>query len=179
MLPKIDGITFDTSREDRLKIILPVKRKWLLFLLYTVMLIACIALFVGGIRFTMQIAFSGERYAWGFTFLAILFMFALYRLSKFVWKQWQFFAANREIMFIDKKLLIIRRPLSVLGVTDAYDWSQVRPFTYSQKYNTPMFDYGQRNIFFGQDLTREQADKLIWALNDHYFPEYDDYDDNE
>lgn len=179
MLPEIDGITFDSSREDRLKIILPVKRKWHLFLLYTIMLIACIILFVGGIGFTIQNGFTGERYAWAFIFLAILFMFALYRLSKSVWKQWQFYASSREILFIDEKMLIIRRPLSILGITDAYDWAQVRPFTYSQKYSTPMFDYGQRNIFFGQDLTHEQADKLIWALNDYYFPEYDDYDDNE
>ena len=176
MLPKIEGITFDTSRDDRLKIILPVKRKWFLFLAYSLMLLACIVLFVGGIIYTIQIGFSGERYALGFVFLAFLFMFALYRLSKFVWKQWQYFAASREIMFIDDKMLIIRRPLSIFGITDAYDWNQVRPFSYSEKYNTPMFEYGQRNIFFGQDLTHKQADQLIWGLNDHYFPEYDDYD---
>ncbi len=176
MLPAIDGITFDTSQPDRLKVILPVKRNWFLFLAYSLMLLASMVLFFGGIVYAVQIAFSGARYAFAFVFLIVLFLFAVYRLWKFVWRQWQFYVSNREILFIDAQMLIIRRPVSILGITDAYDWQHVRPFSYSKEYSTPMFEYGQRNIFFGQSLSREQADKLIWGLNDRYFPEYDDYD---
>lgn len=177
MLPVIDGITFDTSRVDRLKVVLPIKRNWFLFLAYSLMLLTCIVLFFGGIIYAVRIAFSGARYAAGFVFLLILFLFAVYRLWKFVWRQWQFYAASREILFIDAQMLIVRRPVSILGITDAYDWQHVRPFSYNEKYNTPMFEYGQRKIFFGQSLSHEQADKLIWGLNDRYFPEYDDYND--
>ncbi len=173
MLSEIDGITWDTSREDRLKVILPIKRNWFLFLAYSLMMIACIVLFVGGLIYTIQIAFSGERYANAFVFLAVIFFFFLYYLWKFVWRQWQYFAASREILFIDEKMLIIRRPFSLFGITDAYDWQQVRPFTYNQQYNTPMFEYGQRSVFLGQDLSRAQADQLISGLNDRYFAEYD------
>lgn len=176
MLPAIDGVTFDTRQPERLKVTLPVKRNWFLFLAYSLMLLTCIVLLVGSILFAIQIGTSGESYAFAFIFLILLFLFALYRLLKFVWRQWQFYAADREILFIDQQMMIIRRPVSILGVTDAYDWQHVRPFSYNEKFNTPMFEYGQRNIFFGQSLSREQADKLIWGLNDRYFPEYDDYD---
>ena len=177
MLPVIDGITFDTSRSARLKVVLPVKRNGFLFLAYSLMFLACIVLFFGGIAYAIQMGFSGERYAGGFVFLLILALFAVYRLWKFVWRQWQYFASNREILFIDAQMLIIRRPVSVMGITDAYDWQYVRPFSYNEKYNTLAFEYGKRTIFFGQSLSREQAEKLIWGLNDRYFPEYDDYED--
>ena len=103
MLPAIDGITFDTSQPERLKVILPVKRNWFLFLSYSLMLLASAILFFGGIVYAVQIAFSGARYAFGFVFLILLFLFVMYRLWKFVWRQWQFYASSREILFIDNK----------------------------------------------------------------------------
>lgn len=171
--PEIDGLTFDES-DGRLKITIPQKRHWMLFGLYSVMLITWIGLFIAAIIYTIRIVFSGERYAFGFTFLLVLFLFLLYRLGKIVWKQWQYYAANREILFIDDALLIVRRPVSLAGLTDAYDMQHISHFYYSGRYDTPAFEYGQRKIFFAQDVDEARGRQLVMALNGRYFPHYDE-----
>ena len=169
----IDGITF-SENNGRLQITIPQKRHWILFGLYSVMLIVWIGLFIGAVIYTWRIAFSGERYAGGFTFLLLIFLFLLYRLGKIVWKQWQYYAASREILFIDDALLIIRRPVSLAGLTDAYDMKHISHFYYSGRYDTPAFEYGQRKIFFAQDLGETRGRQLVGVLNGRYFLHFDE-----
>ena len=176
MLPSIENIQFEENNE-RLKIVLPVKKQWVYLVLYSIMLVIWIGMFIYGLIYTWQIAFSGERFAFVFTVMLIGLLYILYRLGKVVWRQWQYYAANREIMFIHQDMLIVRRPVSILGLTDAYDRAHVTPFYFSEKYHTPAFDYGHQHVYFGHDLPANPANRLIGYLNARYYPHRDEDDD--
>jgi signal transduction histidine kinase len=174
MLPKIEGIIIEESN-DRLKVVLPIKRNRLLFGLFSIMLVIWAAMFIIALVFTIRdVAFSGERFAFVFTIMLLVFMVILYYLGRLVWKQWQYVAANREILFVDEETLIVRRPVSILGLTDAYDMKYVSPFYYSEKNSCPAFNYGHRHVYFGRDLLDGQINELLTMLNGRYFPDYDD-----
>ena len=174
MLPKIRHVSLDES-DDRLKVVLPVQRKWIWLLLFSLLLILWMVGLVWGIIFTIRdIAFSGERYAFVFTVMLLIWLYLWYRLGKILWKQWQYYVASREILFIDKERLIIRRPVSLLGITDAYDFDYVSPFFHSEEHSCPGFDYGKQRIYFGQGLTEEASQQLVNYLNGRYFSYYDD-----
>ena len=177
-LPVITDITFDEN-PDRLKIMWPVNRNWFIVALYTVMVILWIVLLIGGIIFTVRMAFSGERFAFAFTVMALVFLYVLYRCGGTLWNQWQYFATDREILFINRKQLIVRRPVSLLGVTDAYDMAHVSPFYFSDKHTCPAFDYGFQHVYFGRDLSESSAQQLVQVLNGRFFPDLDDDDDDE
>ena len=74
-----------------------------------------------------------------------------------------------EILFIDKERLIIRRPVSILGITDAYDWSYLSPFFHSPEHECPGFDYGNQRVYFGQGLGKQSSQQLVQSLNERYF----------
>ncbi len=176
MIPSIENIQFEESKE-RLKIVLPTKRQWVYFLLYSLMLLTWVGMLVFGIVFTIQMAFSGERFAFVFTVMLLMLLYPLYRLGKMVWEQWQYYAANREILFIYKEMLILRRPVSIFGLTTAYDQAHVTPFYYSEKHHCPAFDYGHQHVYFGHNLPENPAERLIGYLNARYHPHYDENDD--
>ena len=176
MLPSIETIQFEENKE-RLKVILPVKKHWVYLVLYTVMLLTWVGMFVFGLIFTGRMAFSGERFAFVFTVMLVVLLYALVRLGRIVWGQWQYYAANREILFIHKEMLIVRRPVSIFGITTAFDRAHVTPFYYSDKHHCPAFDYGHQHVYFGQDLPPDPAGRLIGYLNARYQPHYDEDDD--
>ncbi len=174
MLPEIQDVTFEET-DERLKVVLPVHRKWIWFILFNVLLLFWIAGLIWGLIFTIQdVALSGARYAFVFTIMLIVWLYLWYRLGKILWRLWQYYAAGREIVFINKERLIIRRPVSIIGTTDAYDFEQVSPFFYSSKHKCPGFDYGSQRVYFGQDLVAEPAQLLVQALNNRYFSYADD-----
>jgi hypothetical protein len=174
MLPEIYQVELE-EMDDRLKAVLPIRRNWAWLLLFTVLLILWITGLIWGIIFTVRdIAFSGERYAFVFTIMLLIWLYLWYRLGKIVWRQWQYYVANREILFIDKEMLIIRRPVSLLGLTDAYDFNYVSPFFCSEEHQCPGFDYGSQRVYFGQDLTEQSSQQLVDFLNDRYFNTFDD-----
>ncbi len=176
MLPEIDQVQFEET-PDRLKVTLPVRRYWAWFLLFTLLLILWIGGLIWGIIFTIKdIAFSGERYAFAFTIMLLVWLYIWYRLGKIVWKQWQYYAAAREILFIEKDQLIIRRPVSIIGITDAYDFAYVSPFFHSEKHGCPGFDYGKQRIYFAQALDEGSSQELVQVLNKRYFNAGDDDD---
>lgn len=176
MLPEIDQVSLSLI-DEQLKAVLPIRRNWAWLLLYSVLLILWAAGLIWGIIFTVRdIAFSGERYAIVFTIMLLIWLYLWYRLGKIVWKQWQYYVASREILFIDKKLLIIRRPVSLLGITDAYDFDYISPFFHSAEHGCPGFDYGKQRIYFGQGLSEEASQQLVDFLNGRYFSFYDDSD---
>ena len=98
---------------------------------------------------------------------------------RFIWRWWQYHLARREILFINKDMLIVRRPVSILGLTDAYDMGYVTPLFYHDKHSAVGFEYGSRTILFAANLPRREADWLIVRLNDRYFPGWNEEDEDE
>ncbi len=176
MFPKIEGIEFEEN-DERLKIILPVKRSWILFGIYSVVMLVCLGLMVSGLMFTARMAFSGERFAIVFTIMLLLLLLILFYFMRFVWRQWQFYAAPREILFINKELLIVRRPVSILGITDAYDMQYVQPLRYDPKYRGVSFQYGSQPRLFALGLAEAQVAEMVAYVNGRFFPTYDDEDE--
>jgi len=176
MLPDIPDVQFEET-PDRLKASLPVHRKWVWRALFSLLLLIWVAGFIAGIIFTIRdIAFSGERYAIVFTIMLLVWLYIWYRLGKIVWRQWQYYAASREILFIEKERLIVRRPVSILGITDAYDLGYVSPFFHSKEHGCPGFDYGNQRVYWGQGLNEESSQQLVQALNERFFNYADDDD---
>ncbi|MEM7333252.1 MAG: hypothetical protein AAF490_14275 [Chloroflexota bacterium] len=177
MYPTIPDISFEENNE-RLKVTLPVSRNWILLITYTVLLITGIVLTIGGIVFGFRVAFSGERFAFWFTTFIIFFLLIMYPLVKYIFQQWQYHVTNREIVFVNAEEMIIRRPVSILGITTTYDRSYVQPIVYSEKYKALAFYYGSQPILFANGLPSSQTSPLADYLNERYFPDYDDDDDD-
>jgi len=174
MLPGLDRIEFEETPEW-LKIVLPVRRNWILFVLFTILLVVWMVMLVMGIVFMVRdVAMSGESFAFVFTVMLLALLFILFRFGRVLWGQWQYYTANREILFVNKDQLIVRRPVSILGITDAYDMNHVSPFYYNEKHQCPTFNYAFQHVYFGRDLERDEAQKLITFLNERYFPNHDD-----
>ena len=176
MLPIIRDVHFEQTPE-RLKVVLPTQRRPLWLLLFSILLVVWLIGLIWGIVFILRdVAFSGERYAIVFTIMLLIWLYIWYRLGRIIWHQWQYYAARREIIFIEPDRLIIRRPVSVLGLTDAYDMSYVSPFYYSEEQKAGGFDYGSRRTYFGQGLDEPSARLLVKTLNELYF-DYAEEDD--
>lgn len=165
----IRNVHFEET-SDRLKVVLPVRRQPLWLLFFSLLMIIWLAGLVWGIIFTVRdVALSGERFAIVFTIMMLIWLYIWYRLGRILWQQWQYFAADREILFFEKDRLMIRRPVSVLGTTDAYDMAYVSPFFYDEKENAPGFAYGNRRTYFGRGLDETSARIFVQAINDRYF----------
>ena len=167
--PILTDVHFEQTPE-RLKIVLPVKRNWPMTILYSVMVAIWLGMMIYGIIYTIRIAFSGESYAIVFTIMLVVFLYLLYRFGRYLLRQWAYFVANREIVFINKERLILRRPISIFGNTDAFDMAHVTPFYMSEKPAGPAFDYGYRHYYYGAGLSPQSASALIDYLNRQYFP---------
>lgn len=176
----ISNVHFEQTAE-RLKIVLPLKRNWFLVVLYTVLMLAWLVMLAGGILFMIrEAALSGQRYAFVFTTMIIVLLLVLYRLGRrAVWLPWQSLLATREILFINKEELIVRRPVSLLGTTDFYDMAHVGPFFYLEEQRAIAFPYGQFRTEFGHSLARPEAERLIVTLNERYFPNRDEEDEDD
>jgi hypothetical protein len=178
-------ITFEETPE-RLKVTIPVRRKlsnWVFLALYTVMLAVWVGGFFYGISaYTRNVRASsaGGSFIFVLTLLVILMLLVwLWFGRRFIWRWWQYHMANREILFINKDMLIVRRPVSILGLTDAYDMKHLSPLYWSDKYNCLAFDYGARGVLFGTTLPQRDAQWLLLRLNDRYFPGWRDEDDED
>lgn len=175
--PELDRIQFEPSAE-RLKVTLPTQRNWPYIVLYTLLLLV----WLGSLLWAVVFLLTGPRgslsgVAFFIYALVVLLLFYLwFRLGGQILRWWQYFLANREILFIDKEMLIVRRPLSIFGVTDAYDMAHVAPFFYSEQHHSPAFRYGNKAILFGKGLTQTERGVLLARLNEHFFPGYDDED---
>lgn len=176
MIPSIEHIQFEENNE-RLKVVLPVKKHWAFLVLYSAMLLTWVGMSIYGLFFTGKMAFSGERFAFAFTVMLLVLLYLLFLLGRMVWTQWQYYAANREILFVHKEMLIVRRPVSIFGITTAYDRTHLTPFYFSEKHSCPAFDYGHQHVYFGRDLPVDPAARLIGYLNARYYPHYDEDDD--
>jgi hypothetical protein len=168
-LPLIKDVHFEQN-PDRLKVVMPVKRQQGYLVIYNVLLLLWLAMMIAGLIFTLRIVFSGERYALVFTLMLLVFLVILYRFGRFLRWHWGYHTANREILFINKQQLILRRPVSILGPTDAYDMEHVNPFYNDEQTANPAFRYGSHEVLFGQALSDSAARQLVQTLNRLYFP---------
>lgn len=173
--PELDRIQFEETPE-RVKITLPVRRQWPYIAVYSILLLVWLgALFTGVTR-----VFSARRGDMGtlalvvWIILLLLLAYLWYRLGAYIWRWWTYSVADREIIFIDDATLILRRPVSIFGVTDAYDRRYIAPFFFSEKHDTAAFRYGNKGVLFGQGMTPAEREALLEALNGRYYPDYDD-----
>lgn len=167
-LPIISQVHFEQSPE-RLKIVLPIRRSWPYLILYTVLVIIWLVLLMGGLVFTIRIAFSGERYAFVFVIMALIFLYILFRFGRFLLRQWGHYLANREILFINLEELILRRPVSIWGNTDVYDMVHIGAIYESERPQSLAFKYGYRSIQFAEALAPDARQALRLFLNERYF----------
>ena len=169
--PQIEGVTFEENPE-RLKIVLPVHRNWLLVALFTACLIAWIITLFIVLQFLIRDVLSaGGRFAFLMTVMLIVWGIIYYYLGRMLWQQWQYATASREIIFIYKDdQVIVRRPLSLLGITTAYDFEHVSPFYYDDTRRSLAFKYGQRLAHFGHALNAAEAQQVIEYVNYRFFP---------
>ena len=161
-------IAFDENRE-RIKIVLPVKRNWWLFILFSACLAAWLAMLVAVI-----VSMIREQYGFVLTVMLLVWLVVWLWFGRVLWRRWQYHAAAREILFLTPKQLIIRRPVSLLGSTDVYDLTHVSPFYYSTKHRCPAFDYGYQHVYYGETIDPRLAEKLVEQLNDRLFPDRGD-----
>lgn len=162
-------IIFEENPE-RLKVTIPVKVNWLLFSLHTLAL----AIWLAMVGLIVIYLFRGLSNSFVLTVLILLWTLLWLWFGRFLWNRWQYYAANREILFIDEEQLIVRRPMSILGITNAYDFKHVSPFYYSDKHNCVAFDYAYAHVYFGHSLDETAAKSFIAAINGRYFPEDED-----
>jgi hypothetical protein len=162
---------FEESAE-RLKLVIPIRVNWLLFALFSFAL-AVWAIMIGIVLLYLIRGLSSSIVL---TVLLILWLGVWLWFGRFLWARWQYHAANREILFIDTEQVIVRRPVSILGLTTSYHFGHVTPFYFSEPHNCPAFDYAFYHVYFGRGLPTAAARRLIEELNARYFPDEEDED---
>jgi hypothetical protein len=161
-----DTIIFEEN-EERLKIIISLRRNWLLLGTYSAALVIWLIM-LGTI---LVFLISGSSNSIVLTVLLLIWMLIWLWLGRFLSNRWQYYLARREILFIDQEQLMIRRPVSIFGLTTSYDFSHISPFYISEKHKCPAFDYAYAHVYFGQTLEYPEAEKFVDELNLRYFPE--------
>lgn len=176
--PEIEQVQFDMV-DERLKVVMPLQRKRLFLGVYSVLLLTWIVVTVWMVSLLLGAETSGltTQFIVVWIILLLIWTYIWYRLGGMVWRWWQYYAATREVLFIDGEILIVRRPLSLLGVTDAFDMEHVSPFYYSAKHEAVAFDYGSRGGLFGSGISVTAAQDLIDYLNARFYPHAGDLED--
>lgn len=176
--PEIEQVQFDAV-DERLKVIMPLQRNRLFLGVYSVLLLTWVGVTVWMVTLLLGADTSGlaTQFIVVWVILLLIWAYIWYRLGGMVWRWWQYYAAMREVLFINGEVLIVRRPLSLLGVTDAYDMEHVSPFYYSTKHGAVAFDYGSRGGLFGSGISVNAAQELIDYLNARFYPHAEGLDD--
>ncbi len=158
--------------EEWQKFVMPAKRNWGLFLFYSIAMIVwlgmLIYIFFGLFRpFEIDRPFI-FRLVWRLLLAGWLIVWYLFA-RRFLWRFWQYYAASREVLLLNKEEFIIRRPLSLLGITDVYDMQHINSVRYDAEKMAIAFQYGVRPIHFGEALTAQEGNALVAAINHRYF----------
>lgn len=167
----IEGVTVGES-DGQFKVIMPAHRNRLFLAIYSVLMLVWIGVSIAMIVTLFGVSVAGMRTLFVIIWILILVVWAYvwYRLGRNVWRYFRYFAATREILFIDEEILIVQRPFAIMGVTDGYDMEHVGPFFYHKKYEGIAFEYGTRAGVFGQGLEKDPARQLARLLNHQFFP---------
>jgi hypothetical protein len=159
------------------KVIMPAEKSTFLFIFYS---IAMILWAISTIWIIYQIfqplgidrPFMTKaiyRLIW-FGLLVTWYWFA----KNFLWGFWQYYAANREILFINEEEFIIRRPVSLLGVTNVYDMKHIEAIYHDEEKDSPTLQYGVQPVHFGQALSTKEGIELISMLTHRHFSHLED-----
>jgi hypothetical protein len=175
--PEIVGVTFEENSE-RLKIMWPLRRNWFLYILFSASLLVWVGMLIAILNFVIgDVIIPRERYAFVLTVMMLVWLVIYYYLGRMLWQRWQYVAATREIVFIYKDdQVVVRRPLSLWGITTAYDYEHVSPFSYDPQRQSMAFKYGVRFAHFGHSLSQDEAAQLIEYVNFRFFPEEEEED---
>jgi hypothetical protein len=171
MLSHMDVVRFE-QKPEWLKVTLPDQRNRLLFAFLTV----CLVVWLGALVWIISFLWTERGLDVVLVILLLIWLVIWLWWGRKLWNMWQYHAATREILFINEKQLIVRRPVSILGPTDSYDMEYVSPFYFSEKHGCPAFDYAYQHVYFGQRLATDEARKLVATLNSHFFQDADDDD---
>ena len=166
-LPLISQVHFEQTPE-KLKIVLPARRQWAYLTLYSVLALMWLVMMIGGSIYLVRTLFSGQSYRFVFAIILIVLLMILFRFGRFLGRQWAQYLSDREVLFINQEELIVRRPVSIWGNTDAYDIEHVSPIYLTGSPETLAFDYGYRHIYFGGGITAEARRALQQFLNRTY-----------
>ena len=175
------------ENEERLKIEYPIKKNTLARIIYTVLAIV----WFGGFVLFLYSLFNPPTprginelpRSLGITWVigVVLWLYVWWRyIGRMIMRWWQFYLANREILFISDKTLIVRRPVSIFGLTDAFDRQYTSPFRMNEEHDMLDFQYGNvQRILFGQTLELFEREALLRFLNNRFFPHMEDDEDDE
>ncbi len=152
--------------ENETKVTLPVQRKWWLVGLFSLALVIWL---VGLIVIALSMFTEGRTAV--LNCMVIIWLVLWGFVGNALWKQWQRYVSSREILFLGDDRLILRRPVSIFGSTDAYDHKQMTSFIYDKDRRAITFAYGSHLIPFGHTLPATNAQQLVQQLNALYFPE--------
>lgn len=161
-----DEIIFEESGQ-RLKVILPLGLNRPVFVLHTLALFVWLGMLIAVLVYLLR----GLSSSFVLTAILLLWILVWLWFGRFLWTRWQYNAATREVLFVDAEQFIIRRPVSILGLTWAYDMAHVSRLYYSEQHHCPAFDYAYQHVYFGQALPKERAKSLVEDLNGRYFPD--------
>jgi hypothetical protein len=159
-------VTFEEGLE-RLKVIIPLRTNWPLLLLFSLAMLIWLAMLLIVLVYLVR----GMSTNFVLTILLILWMIVWFLFGRFLFARWQYFAASREILYVDEEQLILRRPVSILGLTTSYDINHITPFYFSDKHHCAAFDYAYLHVYFGRSINEEACLELINDLNQRYFPD--------
>jgi hypothetical protein len=165
-------VTFEPT-PGRLKVVLPKTVNWLTAGLFSLLLVIWLAMVIVVAVFLL----GGQLQDFIRLVLIIIWLVIWLWFGRTLWARWQSVIANREILIIDGDQLILRRPVSLLGTTRAYDLSHVSPFYFSERHGCPTFDYAYLHVYFGRSLDEEEARYVVDELNRRYFPHAVDADE--
>jgi len=178
-----DGRIAIEEKPEWQKIVYPAERNWLALVVYSILLLIwlgmagfmLVSLFgpfgVEGIGTTFIVAWRLLLIFW----LGVWIWFA----HRWLWRYWQYYAASREILFLNNEELILRRPVSLLGITDVYDRQHISHIAIEPRQKGLTFAYGTRTILFGLGLTPAERGELAAMINLRYFPHYEAEDEDE
>jgi len=162
------------DEEKRLKVVVAESTNWPSLAIYSFGVLIWLAMLVTVLSYLVR----GLSSSAVLTTLLVIWIFIWLGFGRFLFSRWQFYLANREILFIDEQQLIIRRPVSIFGLTTAYEWQHVSRFYYSDKHQCLAFDYAFAHVYFGRALKPNEAKELVTRLNGRLFPEPDEDLDN-
>ncbi len=180
------AIEFEET-EERMKVEIPLTRSTPAMLIYALLALV----WVGGLILFVSFLFrpSGSGLVAGLPRSIQIVWFMGVILWIYVWIRYigrnvlrwlQFYLAKRELLFISEHTLIVRRPVSLLGLTDAYDRRYISPFYFSDQHNALAFPYGNvQHILVAMSVARSEQLELMQFLNNRFFPQIDDDDDDE
>jgi hypothetical protein len=154
------------ENEQRLKVIIPTGVNWPVFILHTVALLVWLGMLIAVLVYLVR----GLSSSFVLTLILLFWILIWLWFGRFLWTRWQYNAANREVLFVEPEQFIIRRPVSILGLTWVYDIKHIEGLYYSEQHSCPAFDYAYQHVYFGRTLDEDQARSLVDELNRRYFP---------